>query len=698
MEGMNQQKQTLFMEAYASCHDPFIRYCSALAYNKIELEDLVQDVLVTAYEQFENIRKKDRLLHYLIRAARNRAISTWRRSKQREGLQEAHPSWCRPGTTSPEVILDIQLLYQLMTKLPDEQKDAILLFEISGFSMKEIAEIQRSTVGAVKTRISRGRSSLRKMIEEKPESKSLLGLLLFLRDPISDEGFRSQRINDSLQKLPPKIEQEEIAKMINALPDGAMTNKAWFSRINFTPLVVGAIGLAILVMVLFNFLPGAPLTTGTDTSVSVESPQPDNLALANGFPNSVDNPLPASSEPVKALLKGVVLDPDAEGLYLLKVTQDTRGEKVRIPVVNGAFEYELVTDHEEAFQLIYTHELDMAGAWRPIVFFAEPGEIDFVLQESQRADENKIEGGELNRLWTEFQTLFETKFYGQYAPIQAKMRELFQNDEYSSDSMKVLLQAVRDPKDEKERTDLGRKITALRDEGLHLSPKAKVLDDQRKIIDQKALDWRYDYISNNPSIMSYYLLYQDLKRSGENNGNIGEMAVAFEEFKKLYPEHPYTNIIREMIFSFKAIKVGGVYEDFIAPDLQGVEHQLSDLKKGKILVLDLWASWCRPCLQKSRELIPVYRDYNGPDFTVVGVAREFKNTERLEKTLTREQYPWMNLLELDDQNEIWLKYKIPFSGGGIFLIDREGEILAIEPTAEEVRKILEDQGIPKTKR
>lgn len=153
-----------------------------------------------------------------------------------------------------------------------------------------------------------------------------------------------------------------------------------------------------------------------------------------------------------------------------------------------------------------------------------------------------------------------------------------------------------------------------------------------------------------------------------------------------------------MIFSFKAIKVGGVYEDFIAPDLDGVEYQLSNLKEGKILVLDLWASWCRPCLQKSRELIPIYKDYHGDDFTIVGVAREFKHTKNLERVLAREKYPWLNLLELDDQREIWLKYKIPFSGGGIFLIDREGQILAINPTAEEVRRILEEKGISKVRK
>ncbi len=50
--------------------------------------------------------------------------------------------------------------------LPTSQRDAIVLYEISGFSMKEIAEMQNSTEGAVKTKVSRGRDRLREMLSE----------------------------------------------------------------------------------------------------------------------------------------------------------------------------------------------------------------------------------------------------------------------------------------------------------------------------------------------------------------------------------------------------------------------------------------------------------------------------------------------------------------------------------------------------
>lgn len=86
---------------------------------------------------------------------------------------------------------------------------------------------------------------------------------------------------------------------------------------------------------------------------------------------------------------------------------------------------------------------------------------------------------------------------------------------------------------------------------------------------------------------------------------------------------------------------------------------------------------------------PVYEQYKDKGFTVIGVAREFDNTDKLLVALKREKFPWRNLVELDDKNEIWLKYNIPFSGGRTFLIDKDGKILAIDPSAEEVIGFLE---------
>ena len=176
---MADPKQLAFLEAYRACHDPFIRYCSALAYGKMDTEDLVQDVLLSAYQHFEKIKNKDQFLHYLIRSARNRSISNWRKQKYKAELLEQHSERLKAQEVSAETLLDIQLLYRTMDKLPEKQKDALLLFEITGFSMKEIAILQDSTVGAVKTKISRGRQKLKDLLKD--DTPSIVNALRTLK-------------------------------------------------------------------------------------------------------------------------------------------------------------------------------------------------------------------------------------------------------------------------------------------------------------------------------------------------------------------------------------------------------------------------------------------------------------------------------------------------------------------------------------
>ena len=167
---MGSEKQIAFMQAYAKCHEPFVRYCSALAYGRMPTEDLVQDVLLTAFHKFEEIEKKDDLLHYLVRAARNRSISVWRVQRRSEAIQEKQAAKLVERGASAEMMVDVGIVYAALEALPKDQREALVLFEISGVPMAEIAEIQGCSEGSVKTRVSRGRTKLRALLEGRAQS------------------------------------------------------------------------------------------------------------------------------------------------------------------------------------------------------------------------------------------------------------------------------------------------------------------------------------------------------------------------------------------------------------------------------------------------------------------------------------------------------------------------------------------------
>ncbi|HPF90467.1 MAG: RNA polymerase sigma factor [Flavobacteriales bacterium] len=170
------------MQAYDACHEPFARYCSALAYGKMDAQDLMQDVLLSAFQRFERIEKKDQLLHYLIRAARNRSVSVWRMGRRNTAISDQQAARLKERGASADLLVDVGILYAAMDALPDAQRDALVLFEVSGLSMAEIAEIQGINENAVKTRVSRARAAVRAQLDgrARPLRTELLNALTSL--------------------------------------------------------------------------------------------------------------------------------------------------------------------------------------------------------------------------------------------------------------------------------------------------------------------------------------------------------------------------------------------------------------------------------------------------------------------------------------------------------------------------------------
>ena len=223
------------------------------------------------------------------------------------------------------------------------------------------------------------------------------------------------------------------------------------------------------------------------------------------------------------------------------------------------------------------------------------------------------------------------------------------------------------------------------------TPEGKLLGQKRDSLGTAYYQSRSSYIKNSPNAVAWHLLYEDVRRHKRSPIDLLDARKNLDFLSEKFPGHPYIELISGFLASYHGIKKGETYVDFEAPDLEDKPFRLSELIEGKVALLDLWASWCKPCLTDSRKIVPIYEEFKDRGFTVVGVAREFKDTNALTFALARENYPWKNLVELDDQNQIWLKYNIAFSGGGLFLIDKDGKFLAVDVGPEKVREILEEK-------
>ena len=72
---------------------------------------------------------------------------------------------------------------------------------------------------------------------------------------------------------------------------------------------------------------------------------------------------------------------------------------------------------------------------------------------------------------------------------------------------------------------------------------------------------------------------------------------------------------------FKSVKIGSMAENFTLPSIDGKQITLSDYK-GKLILLNFWASWCPPCRFEIPDFIKLQNKYQDKNFTFIGIAIE----------------------------------------------------------------------------
>lgn len=150
------------MRIYGPIHEGFVRYCQVRAYGKWEAEDLVQESILAAFEKFELVQDHKAMLGYLMKIASNKLADAHRKkSPDKESAEEYLGKFI-----DPEVAADLVLMFDKINDMPEHMREALLLFELQGYSMKEIAEMMDKSEGAVKVLVHRSREHLKHELRE----------------------------------------------------------------------------------------------------------------------------------------------------------------------------------------------------------------------------------------------------------------------------------------------------------------------------------------------------------------------------------------------------------------------------------------------------------------------------------------------------------------------------------------------------
>jgi peroxiredoxin len=132
------------------------------------------------------------------------------------------------------------------------------------------------------------------------------------------------------------------------------------------------------------------------------------------------------------------------------------------------------------------------------------------------------------------------------------------------------------------------------------------------------------------------------------------------------------------------VKVGQQAPEISLPDTKGNTTSLSSLK-GKVVLVDFWASWCRPCRASIPAVIKLYNQYKTKGFEVFGVSIDEKKKDWL-KAITQDNITYM---QVNDKAGWYAKVTEAYGVNEIpatFLLDKKGEIVGVNLEGPELEK------------
>ena len=179
-----------------------------------------------------------------------------------------------------------------------------------------------------------------------------------------------------------------------------------------------------------------------------------------------------------------------------------------------------------------------------------------------------------------------------------------------------------------------------------------------------------DYLSNTKNSLAVLVTadYLDLEE------NLEFWQVIYKKYSDEFSSNSYFKNFEDKLIKIKSISVGSIAPDIILNDTSGVPISLASLR-GKYVLLDFWAAWCRPCREENPNIVQNYNNYKSKGFEVYQVSLD-RNKNDWVRGITQDKLPWVNVSDLkyyqSEAAEIYDVDRIPSA----FLLDPDGKIIA----------------------
>lgn len=179
-----------------------------------------------------------------------------------------------------------------------------------------------------------------------------------------------------------------------------------------------------------------------------------------------------------------------------------------------------------------------------------------------------------------------------------------------------------------------------------------------------------DYLSSAKSSLAVLVTadYLDIEE------NLIFWETIYNNYTEEFKDNSYFKNFENKLIKIKSISIGSVAPDIILNDTSGVPISLASLR-GKYVLLDFWAAWCRPCREENPNIVENYNNYKSYGFDVYQVSLD-RTKEDWVRGIKQDQLPWINVSDLkyyqSEAAELYNVDRIPSA----FLLDPDGKIIA----------------------